>query len=49
MGVLTLTIVCHEAGVSKTVQFEPQTVVQDACRVIREKIGKNLYDQRKFF
>jgi talin len=45
MGVLTLTIVCHEAGVSKTVQFEPQTVVQDACRVIREKIGKNLYDQ----
>ena len=48
MGVYTLTIQCHEAGVSKTVQFEPQTVVQDACRVIREKIGKNLHDPRKF-
>lgn len=45
MGVLTLTIICHEAKVSKTMQFDPQTVVFDACRVIRDKIGKGLNGQ----
>ncbi|KAL3090978.1 hypothetical protein niasHS_007353 [Heterodera schachtii] len=39
MGVLTLNIECREKGVKKTMQFEPRTLVHDACRLIRDKLG----------
>uniref|UniRef100_A0A1I8B0K3 FERM domain-containing protein n=1 Tax=Meloidogyne hapla TaxID=6305 RepID=A0A1I8B0K3_MELHA len=39
MGVLTLNIECHERGVKKTMQFEPRTLVHDACRMVRDKLG----------
>uniref|UniRef100_A0A914HYR3 Talin n=1 Tax=Globodera rostochiensis TaxID=31243 RepID=A0A914HYR3_GLORO len=39
MGVLTLNIECREKGIKKTMQFEPRTLVHDACRLIRDKLG----------
>ncbi|CAK5082389.1 unnamed protein product [Meloidogyne enterolobii] len=39
MGVLTLNIECHEKAIKKTMQFEPRTLVHDACRMVRDKLG----------
>ncbi|PAV71893.1 hypothetical protein WR25_14265 [Diploscapter pachys] len=41
MGVLTLTVVSTERGTKKTMQFEPSTLVRDACKIIRDKMGLN--------
>lgn len=39
MSILTLNIEFHEKGIKKTMQFLSQTVVYDACRLIRDKLG----------
>jgi hypothetical protein len=48
MGVLTLNIEFKEKGIKKTMQFEPSTVVYDACKLIKDKVG-SLSGNGKFF
>jgi hypothetical protein len=38
MGVLSLKVRIVDRGVVKTMQFDPATLVYDACTIIREKI-----------
>uniref|UniRef100_A0A914UKX2 Talin 1 n=1 Tax=Plectus sambesii TaxID=2011161 RepID=A0A914UKX2_9BILA len=38
MGVLSLKVRIAERGVVKTMQFDPTTLVYDACKIIREKM-----------
>ncbi|XP_014674038.1 PREDICTED: talin-2-like [Priapulus caudatus] len=40
MVVLSLKISVVERNVSKTIQFDPSTIVYDACRIIREKVAE---------
>lgn len=37
---LSLKVSIVEKNVVKTLQFEPSTIVYDACRIIREKISE---------
>lgn len=38
MATLTLKVSVVGSNVIKTMQFDPTTIVYDACRIIREKI-----------
>jgi talin len=38
MGVLSLKVRLADRGIVKTMQFDPSTLVYDACAIIREKI-----------
>lgn len=37
---LSLKVSIVEKNIVKTLQFEPSTIVYDACRIIREKISE---------
>ncbi|KAI6216966.1 BMA-TLN-1, isoform b [Aphelenchoides fujianensis] len=39
MGVLTLTIESKDLDVTKTMKFEPGTMVYDVCRLVHDKLG----------
>lgn len=41
MGVITLNVLSSDKGAKKTMQFEPSTLVFDACKIIREKMVLN--------
>lgn len=47
MATLSLRISIVEKNVTKTMQFDPNTSVYDACRLIREKITEANLGQRK--
>ncbi len=47
MASLSLKISIVEKDVVKTMQFDPNTAVYDACRVIRDKITEANLGQRK--
>lgn len=47
MAVLSLKVRIAEQGMVKTMQFDPSTVVYDACRIIREKMPEANLGQRK--
>ncbi|KRZ04679.1 Talin-1 [Trichinella zimbabwensis] len=38
MAILSLKVRVAEKGVLKTIQFDPTTIVYDACKIIREKV-----------
>ena len=38
MGVVSLKVRLVEKGIVKTMQFDPSTLVYDACTIIRDKI-----------
>lgn len=46
MAVLSLKVRIAEQGMVKTMQFDPSTVVYDACRIIREKMPEANLGQR---
>ena len=48
MASLSLKISIVEKDVVKTMQFDPNTAVFDACRLIRDKITEANLGQRKF-
>jgi talin len=48
MASISLKISIVEKDVVKTMQFDPNTAVYDACRVIRDKITEANLGQRKF-
>lgn len=53
MGVITLNVVWSARGdeqhnVKKTMQFEPSTLVFDACKIIREKIAGNNINPKEY-
>lgn len=49
MATISLKI-CLEGGrVTKTIQFDPQTTVFDACKIIRDKFAEAVHGQRKLF
>lgn len=47
MASISLKISIVEKDVVKTMQFDPNTAVYDACRVIRDKITEANLGQRK--
>lgn len=48
MATISLKI-CLEGGrVTKTIQFDPQTTVFDACKIIRDKFAEAVHGQRKY-
>lgn len=48
MATLSLKISVVGGNVVKTMQFEPSTIVFDACRMIRERIAEANADNRKY-
>ena len=48
MASISLKISIVDKDVVKTMQFDPNTAVYDACRVIRDKITEANLGQRKF-
>ncbi len=50
MASLSLKISVVDNSVVKTMQFDPSTIVFDACRIIREKIPEAtlVHTQRKY-
>lgn len=48
MATLSLKISIVGQNVVKTMQFEPSTIVYDACRIIRERIPEANPGNRKF-
>lgn len=44
---LSLRISLEGGRVTKTIQFEPNTSVFDACRLIREKFAESVQGQRE--
>lgn len=48
MAMLSLRISLEGGRVTKTIQFEPNTSVFDACRLIREKFAESVQGQRKW-
>uniref|UniRef100_A0A915B5P5 FERM domain-containing protein n=1 Tax=Parascaris univalens TaxID=6257 RepID=A0A915B5P5_PARUN len=53
MGVITLNVVWSARGddqhnVKKTMQFEPSTLVFDACKIIREKVAGNNINPKEY-
>lgn len=47
MATLSLKISVVGSNVVKTMQFDPSTIVFDACKIIRDKIPENNVGQRK--
>lgn len=48
MATLSLKISLEGGAVTKTIQFDPQITVFDACKIIREKFVEALQGKRKF-
>lgn len=48
MATLSLKISLEGGAVTKTIQFDPQITVFDACKIIREKFAEAIHGQRKF-
>ena len=51
MALISLKINMVNANSTKTMQFEPQTMVFDVCRMVREKNpeANKLHGQRKYY
>lgn len=49
MATLSLKISLEGGRVTKTIQFDPQTTVFDACKIIRDKFAEAVHGQRKIF
>lgn len=49
MATLSLKISLEGGAVTKTIQFDPQITVFDACKIIREKFAEAIHGKRKFF
>lgn len=49
MSTLSLRITLEGGGVTKTIQFDPNTTVFDACRIIRDKFAEAVAGQGKEF
>lgn len=49
MAFLSLKISLEGGTVTKTIQFDPQTTVFDACKIIRDKFSEAVHGQRKLF
>lgn len=47
MATLSLKITLEGGTVTKTIQFDPQTTVFDACKIIRDKFAEAVHGQRK--
>lgn len=45
---VALSLKIGVGNVVKTMQFEPSTVVYDACRIIRERVPEAQLGQREF-
>lgn len=45
---VALSLKIGVGNVVKTMQFEPSTMVYDACRIIRERVPEAQLGQRKF-
>lgn len=48
MATLSLKISLEGGAVTKTIQFDPQISVFDACKIIREKFAEAIQGKRKF-
>lgn len=48
MATLSLKISLEGGRVTKTIQFDPQTTVFDACKIIRDKFAEAVHGQRRF-
>lgn len=48
MATLSLKISLEGGAVTKTIQFDPQINVFDACKIIREKFAEAIQGKRKF-
>lgn len=48
MATLSLKISLEGGSVTKTIQFDPQTTIFDACKIIRDKFAEAVHGQRKF-
>lgn len=46
---VALSLKIGVGNVVKTMQFEPSTMVYDACRIIRERVPEAQLGQREFF
>ncbi|XP_063702056.1 talin-2 isoform X1 [Culicoides brevitarsis] len=49
MSTLSLRITLEGGGVTKTIQFDPNTTVFDACRIIRDKFAEAVQGQAQEF
>lgn len=49
MATLSLKISLEGGRVTKTIQFDPQTTVFDACKIIRDKFAEAVQGQRKAY
>lgn len=47
MATLSLKISLEGGAVTKTIQFDPQITVFDACKIIREKFAEAIHGKRK--
>lgn len=47
MATLSLKISLEGGAVTKTIQFDPQISVFDACKIIREKFAEAIQGKRK--
>lgn len=48
MATLSLKISLEGGTVTKTIQFDPQTTVFDACKIIRDKFAEAVQGTRKY-
>lgn len=48
MSTLSLKISLEGGRVTKTIQFDPQTTIFDACKIIRDKFAEAVQGQRKY-
>lgn len=48
MAALSLKITLEGGTVTKMIQFDPQTTVFDACKIIREKFAEAVHGQREY-
>ncbi len=49
MATLSLKISLEGGRVTKTIQFDPQTTIFDACKIIRDKFADAVQGERKFY
>lgn len=47
-AMLSLRITLEGGGITKTIQFSPQTTVFDACKIISDKFAEAVQGKRKF-
>lgn len=46
---LSLRITLEGGGITKTIQFSPQTTVFDACKIISDKFAEAVQGKRKSY